>query len=338
MLCGCANRYSINENMPNLSDNLLQVSVQAALSSIEVYNKPAFDYREQTFTILHINAWELLLKAKILKDNAEELEALYVKRTDGSFKINRTGNPMTVEIMGAMRLVSLDSTVAKNLEQLVAIRDTAVHFYHDMTLSYVVYVLGVAALRNYQKLAADWFNRSLLEYNFYILPLGFAYTFQTLSLLDLEGKPDAIANLVRSVTADQSAEVSASGFHFTCEVTTKLVSAKKFSLEPDIVAAVDPTNPPGAIVVERLQRLTDKYPLSYTQVWQRVRAAKPHVKQGQMNQVMKEIGIRGNPSYSSYNFMSKMHRDRYEKDGILPKAVACIYNEDAVRAVIERLP
>lgn len=32
----------------------------ALLSSIEVYNRPTFAYREETFAILALNAWELL--------------------------------------------------------------------------------------------------------------------------------------------------------------------------------------------------------------------------------------------------------------------------------------
>ncbi|MBI5328290.1 MAG: hypothetical protein HZB80_08405 [Deltaproteobacteria bacterium] len=44
-------------------------SVSAALSAIEVYNKPDFKYREETFAILMTNYWELLLKAKIIKEN-----------------------------------------------------------------------------------------------------------------------------------------------------------------------------------------------------------------------------------------------------------------------------
>ncbi len=43
---------------------LLDKSVQAAISAIEIYNKPDFKYREESFSILMVNAWELLLKAK----------------------------------------------------------------------------------------------------------------------------------------------------------------------------------------------------------------------------------------------------------------------------------
>jgi hypothetical protein len=36
------------------------------ISAIEIYNKPAFAYREETFAILALNAWEISLKAELL--------------------------------------------------------------------------------------------------------------------------------------------------------------------------------------------------------------------------------------------------------------------------------
>lgn len=48
------------------------------ISAIEIYNKPDFKYREETFAILAINSWELLLKAKWLKDNDNKIRSLYV--------------------------------------------------------------------------------------------------------------------------------------------------------------------------------------------------------------------------------------------------------------------
>jgi hypothetical protein len=58
--------------------SLLEKSTQAALSAIEVYNKPDFKYREERFSIFMVNAWEVLLKAKILKDNNNKLKSIYV--------------------------------------------------------------------------------------------------------------------------------------------------------------------------------------------------------------------------------------------------------------------
>ena len=39
----------------------------AILAAIEIYNKPQIEYRDECFTILLINAWELLLKAILSK-------------------------------------------------------------------------------------------------------------------------------------------------------------------------------------------------------------------------------------------------------------------------------
>src|SRR5712692_964327 len=97
--------------------------------------------------------------------------------------------PLTIDIMNAIKIVNLDPIVVENLNKLIDIRDTAVHFYQSDVLSYLLYTLGVASLRNYQKLIASWFSKSLLDYNFYILPLGFVYNFKTLSMLELEKGP-----------------------------------------------------------------------------------------------------------------------------------------------------
>ena len=47
------------------------------LSAIEIYNKPDFKYREETFAILAINSWELLLKARLLKLNSYRINSIY---------------------------------------------------------------------------------------------------------------------------------------------------------------------------------------------------------------------------------------------------------------------
>lgn len=49
--------------------SLLDKSIGSMLSAIEIYNKPNFQYREETFAILAVNAWELLLKAYYLRLN-----------------------------------------------------------------------------------------------------------------------------------------------------------------------------------------------------------------------------------------------------------------------------
>ena len=87
---------------PSKADRLYTKSESAMIAAIEVYNKPTFAYREETFSILAINAWELLLKARILSENENQLRSIYVlehkQKADGSKsarmypKVNRAGN------------------------------------------------------------------------------------------------------------------------------------------------------------------------------------------------------------------------------------------------------
>ena len=124
------------------SARLLQNAEAALISSIEIYNKPTFAYREETFAILAITAWELLLKAKLLSINGNDPRCLYVyyfpKTKLGKpskkqqLKRNRSQNIMTIGVENCIvelekKGTSVPGPVRKNLEALTEIRDNAVH-------------------------------------------------------------------------------------------------------------------------------------------------------------------------------------------------------------------
>lgn len=169
---------------------LLEKSVQAALSAIEVYNKPDFKYREESFSILMVNAWELLLKSKILQDNNNDLKSLYIidkeqKRKNGTpykspkFKTNRAGNFLTIEISRALNILSLEERLKENILLLVEIRDNAIHFFNDSKLfEKKVLEIGTATLKSYVECVKEWFDDDLSQYNFFLMPLSFFHPFE----------------------------------------------------------------------------------------------------------------------------------------------------------------
>jgi hypothetical protein len=325
--------------MKAIYKQLVDKSVAAALAAIEVYNKPDFRYREESFVILLVNAWELLLKAKILKDSKNRLSALYIKYGKNNCKIkrSRTGNPLTIEMLGAMQKLGLDPVVAENLSSLVDIRDTAVHFHNDDGVRYVVFTLGVAALRNYQHLAKEWFKKNLASYHFYILPIGFSHSFQTFRLIDVDSAPPAVANLLKGV-ADVQEKFKAEGpYHFACEITTELKSAKKFADAADLTVKVDPNATDAAVVITQIKRKLDQYPLSYTELVMKVKKSLPGVKTSTISEVIKAHKLKGNEAWSAYSFRTKAQEQAFEKSKNLPNGVTSIYNEDAVRFVIQKL-
>ena len=238
-----------------------------------------------------------------------------------------------------MSTVAVDAVVQRNLLTLIDIRDTAVHLYHSDPISYVVYTLGVAALKNYQKLMKNWCGRSLLEYNFYILPVGFAYNFLRISMLDLDKGPEAVARLVESVVTTQANLPEPSEFYFVCEIAVEMRTARHFPSGADISAGSGATGEAmeGAMIVHRIVRPIDQYPYSYTEMRQRVKSALPHVKQAEIDGVIRKFGVKKEVRMSTYNFSNKRHALEHEKNGTLPSAIPSLYNDEAVRFIIEHL-
>ena len=167
-----------------LHAKLLDKSLQAAVSAIEVYNKPDFKYREESFVVLIVNAWELLFKAKILQDSKVGMRSIYVPSkttTKEGYplkrffpKLNRAGNPLTIDIFDAMRKCATDKKLQQNIELLVEVRDNAIHFMNDRKeFNKLVLELGTATLKSYATLCSEWFNKSLNTFNFYLMPISF---------------------------------------------------------------------------------------------------------------------------------------------------------------------
>ena len=52
-------------------DNLIEKSKEAFIMSIEIYNKPTLRYRVEGFCFFICNAWELMLKAYLIKEKGK---------------------------------------------------------------------------------------------------------------------------------------------------------------------------------------------------------------------------------------------------------------------------
>ena len=125
---------------PPLSARFVDKAQAAMLAAIEIYNKPTVAYREETFCLLALNAWELLLKAKVLRDRGNNPREIQVfrstKKKDGTPKKkpslvkNRAGNPMTISIKQAQDMLdakTLPDPVRLNIDALTEIRDNTAH-------------------------------------------------------------------------------------------------------------------------------------------------------------------------------------------------------------------
>ena len=159
---------------PKREITMARCAVSALLAAIEIYNKPTVEYREQTLALLNTNAWEILLKARLVQLAGGKIEAIYARNPQsGRYERDcETGEPFSIGLRLVLGRVSLPSEVRANVEGLVQVRNRAAHLgvlskeARERILSF-----GTASVHNFVKLSTEWFG-SLVKAP-YLLPVGF---------------------------------------------------------------------------------------------------------------------------------------------------------------------
>jgi hypothetical protein len=272
---------------------IVDKSVTACISAIEIYNKPDFNFREESFSILMINAWELLLKAKLLADNEDEKEAIYFKNK-GEIVKTASGNPRTISITKALNILESSGTIKKlvseNIRLLIEIRDESVHFIHnDMSLAVKVQSIGMASLKNFMTLAIDWFGLDFKKYNFYLMPVSFFHLSDVESFsVDTNSKD----NLVKHLNAVEKSHENDDDpqFSISLRLETKLV--KTTSDEAMQVRVTDDPDAPEIKISE--EDALKNYPYTYQSLCGVLRKRFKDFKQNkQFNELMRELKVKG---------------------------------------------
>lgn len=100
--------------MENLKERLINKSIEAFTLAIETYNKPTISYRVEGFSFFICNAWELMLKAKLIKDN----KPIYYKNSDRTLSLNSTLKLVYTDKYQPLRI---------NLEKIIDLRNISTH-------------------------------------------------------------------------------------------------------------------------------------------------------------------------------------------------------------------
>lgn len=259
----------------SLSTNLAHKSIQAALAAIEIYNKPCFSYREESFSILMANAWELLLKAKWVLDHDDKKASLHVldKKT-GTIKKNRSGNPLTLDVTNLSKklLDSKNSGLAPgcygNILALLEIRDDAVHFLHrDLHLNQRVLEVGTASLQNYAQLAQLWFNLDLSDCEVFLMPLSFRHGFETAQVIAGIHRSEQVRNLLEYISNLERDQPPDSTQRVVIYMETKLTREKSGSAV-EFNWTDDPKAPAMTVHEEDVLKT---YPMTYKALTEKLR-------------------------------------------------------------------
>ena len=241
-------------------------SKSAMLACIEIYNKPSFQYRNETFIILLLNSWELLFKA-ILSKNKKSI--YYKKEKNKPYR--------TYSLVDAIRkcenLFPPDipfEPVESNINLLKIYRDNAVHFYNSHDLDSIIYDLAQTSIINYKDLIQACFDVDLTEeIGINLLPLAFRPPLEPIKSLNsknTKGKQAAIDEFRRQLSSSiESLEMSAiDSSRLMTTYNIKLESVKKAS-SADFVVGVkseEEADDDSLLMIERKIDPNKNYPLT----------------------------------------------------------------------------
>lgn len=111
--------------MENLSERLVDKSIEAFVMGLEIYNKPTIKYRIEGFSFFVCNAWELMLKAEIINRG----QSIYYR-----------DNPdRTLSLEASIKKIYSDENtrIRLNLERIVELRNISTHYItEDYELKY----------------------------------------------------------------------------------------------------------------------------------------------------------------------------------------------------------
>ena len=145
----------------------------ALLAAVEMGNKTAVPYREETFCLQLLNSWEILLKARIVQQKHNRLEAIYKRESNKRFvRDPQTKSPYTIKFVEALNRVGIPQNVKINLLGVNAMRNDVAHLGTlSVELSTHVIRYGTASIVNFAKLYQEWFGERVAIP--YLLPVAF---------------------------------------------------------------------------------------------------------------------------------------------------------------------
>lgn len=209
----------------SLEVKLIDKAKEAFLMAIEVYNKPSIRYRVEGFSFFICNAWELMLKARIIQTSGES--AIYYE-----------DNPnRTISLENCIRLVFTNehAPIRKNLEKIVELRNTSTHFIvEEYEMVYIP--LFQACVFNFSEKMMEFHSvdmTSIVPENF----LTLTASIRALTVTEIRAKyPKEIAERLLTTTESINAEIAHNNSDFAIRIDHRHYITKNKSEATEILA------------------------------------------------------------------------------------------------------
>lgn len=246
----------MNKELKNrLVEQLIRKSREAFILSLEVFNKPTIRYRVEGFAFFICNAWELMLKAQMIKQFGED--SIYFK-----------DNPdRTISISKAIEKIFTNDKdpLRKNLEKIVEFRNIGTHF---ITEEYgIIYApLFQSCVFNFRNKMNEFHSIDVAESipnNFLVLSVNIGdFTDEVIRAkysIKVAEKLITYRNNLAILEKEENNQKFSIGIRQNLYITKKKDSA-------DLVVAVDNSSDNKVKVVKELQDPSNTHNLSFKNI------------------------------------------------------------------------
>lgn len=288
-------------NYRGSSRRLLGNSRSAMVGAIEIYNKPRFDYRDEVFVLLVVNAWELLLKAVISKTGHS---IFYRKKRNQPYRTLSWSDALSHASETTEWPKDLPvRAVELNLEMLAVYRDNAVHFYNAFGFGTVIYSLAQTSIVNFRDLVRSVFKQELGdEMNWALLPLSVNPPIDPIRYLRSRPRSSpghtAIDQFLKSLR-DATTELENAGIDTSRLLTVfdvSLQSIKKIE-RADIVLGVGAVEMADPVIVTRRIDPNISHPYRRKEALEKLAEHGSLIGPYEFDATVRHFGLRENPTY-----------------------------------------
>ena len=236
--------------MKNLSQRLVDKSVEAFIMGLEIYNKPTIKYRIEGFSFFICNAWELMLKSEMLNRN---LSIYFKDNPDRTLSLENV----------IKKIYSDDSTrIRLNLERIIELRNISTHYItEDYELKYAP--LFQACVLNYVNELQRFHGRDITEtiaQNF--LTISASYEPLTNEQIRLKYPAEIAEKFIQQANAIDVLVSEYNSDKFAIGVKQNLYITKKKS-EADFVVSIANQSPSQVAIVKDLKDPSETHKYSY---------------------------------------------------------------------------
>jgi|GEM_PF-462968 len=274
-----------------LKGRLIAKSIDAFVLSLETINRLSVKYRVEAFAYLICNAWELLLKGRIVQQAGDNSAITYK---------DNPSRTLALRDCVARVLPNEKDPTRRNIERMAELRDEAVHLVISRVPEGVL-CLFQSSVINYSKLLFEWFGISLSDR----VPVGMMAIVYDFDPLRFDIANRAVRRELGRKTADYLAklqteirrEFEALGkpAEFSLDVDYRLFLTKK--QEDADISLTSGTGGEKTHIVTVAKRADQTHPYRQKEVLTQVNSVHPCVNQYDFQCIVNAYDVKNRPEF-----------------------------------------